>query len=122
MYKVNPARKGQDMDAITINAETIAKLEAAGFNRWTKDNMDRMYVNATRLGLEVDYYKTGNVRNAKWQGESISNADGRRLLASKIWIDVKTGELHVRTDFRAAWGVEEKEVESVAAAYVESIA
>lgn len=108
------------MTTITINAETIAKLEAAGFNRWTKGSMDRLYINVTKLGLEVDYYKTGNVSSAKWQGELISNADGRRLLSSKVWIDVKTGELHVRTDFYRSYD-EELNVENVAAAYVESI-
>ena len=108
------------MTTITINAETIAKLEAAGFKRWTKNGMDRLYVNTTTLGLEVDYYKTGNVSRATWQGELISNADGRRLLSSKVWIDVKTGELHVRTDFHRSYD-EDMLLENVAAAYVESI-
>ena len=109
------------MTTITINAETIAKLEAAGFNRWQKNGMDRLYVNMSTLGLEVSYYKSGNVSSAHWQGEPVSNADGRRLLATKVWIDVKTGELHVKTDFHRYYCEEELNVEAVAAAYVESI-
>lgn len=108
------------MTTITINAETIVKLEAAGFSRWTKGNMDRLYINVTKLGLEVSYYNSGNVSSAKWCGEPISNADGRRLLSSKVWIDVKTGELHVRTDFHRSYD-EDMLLENVAAAYVESI-
>lgn len=107
------------MTTITINAETIAKLEAAGFSRWTKKDMDRLYINVTKLGLEVSYYNTGNVSHAEWQGERISNADGRRLLSSKVWIDVKTGELHVRTDYYVY--DEDMKLESVAAKYVEAV-
>lgn len=82
-----------------MTAEIIAKYEAAGFKRWTKGNMDRLYINATDLGLNVEYYNTGNVRNATWQGERVSNADGRRLLATKLWVDVETGESHIRSDY-----------------------
>lgn len=107
------------MTTITINAETIAKLEAAGFNRWTKGNMDRLYVNAQTLGLEVSYYKTGNVSSATWQGERISNADARRLLATKFWIDLKTGECHVHSDYNDY--CDEHSLEDILTAYVEGI-
>ena len=33
-----------------LTAETIAKFEAAGFNRWAKGSMDRLYINTTALG------------------------------------------------------------------------
>lgn len=102
----------------TITNEIIAKLESKGFNRWTKGNMDRLYINAKDLGLEVDYYKTGNVSSATWQGEHISNADARRLLESKVWIDVKTGELHVNTSFDL---FDAMSVEEAAQAYIDSI-
>lgn len=85
------------MSAMT--EKQIAAYEAKGFNRWTKGSMDRLYVNAKHLGLEVEYYKTGNVSSAKWQGDSISNADARRLLASKVYIDLATCKLHVTTSF-----------------------
>lgn len=103
-----------------LSNETIAKYEAKGFRRWTKGSMDRLYINMAELGLEVSYYGTGNVRSAKWQGEVVSNADGRRLLSSKVWVDVETGEIHVRTSFERHYNVEES-VESVAAAYVAGI-
>ncbi len=89
--------------------EQIAKYESNGFKRWTKGNMDRLYINTTQLGLEVDFYKSGNICSAKWQGESISHADGGRILSSKVWIDIATGELHVKTSFNpySAMTVEE---------------
>jgi hypothetical protein len=86
-----------------LTNDQIAKLEAKGFNRWTKGNMDRLYINVTELGLEVSYYNSGNVRSAKWCGEPISNADGRRFLASKVFVDVETGELHVQDRTTTDW-------------------
>lgn len=89
------------MTAIAINAETIAKLEAAGFKRWTKGNMDRLYVNPECYGVTFDYYKTGNIRDCHFQGERVSNSEGYRFKSTKAYIDIKTGELHVttKTDF-----------------------
>lgn len=77
----------------------IKAYENAGFKHWTKGGHDRLYIDAESLGLEIERYKTGNVRSATWQGNRISNADGRRLIASKIYVDVKTRELHVNTEF-----------------------
>lgn len=72
----------------------ITALEAKGFKRWTKGNMDRLYINASTLGLECDYYNTGNVKHAEFQGHSISNCEARRMKAAKTYIDVKTGTVH----------------------------
>jgi len=82
-----------------MTEKQIAAYEAKGFKRWTKGKMDRLYIDATKLGAKIDYYKTGNVSDAFWQGERVSNSDGRRLLASKIFVDITTGELHVSTGF-----------------------
>lgn len=60
-----------------MNEKDIAKLLEAGGNRWSKYGKDRIYIDVTTLGLEVSYYKTGNVCNATWQGEGISNADAQ---------------------------------------------
>jgi hypothetical protein len=82
-----------------MSEDTIAKYEDRGFRRWTKGRFDRLYINVKDLGAKIDYYGTGNVSSAYWQGERVSNADGRRLLASKVFVDVKTGELSVTTKF-----------------------
>lgn len=103
-----------------MSEETISRLEAKGFKRWQKGSLDRLYINATDLGLVVSYYKTGNVSSATWQGERITNADARRLMGSKVWVDVSTGELHVRTDYDNGTD-ESMTLESVARAYIESV-
>ena len=61
--------------------EKVEALEKLGAKRWT-----------------CDYYKTGNVKDAAFRGDSISNCEARRLMYAKTYIDVKTGELHSDSD------------------------
>ena len=77
-----------------MNEKMITKLEAKGFKRWTKGNMDRMYINPQALGLQVEYYKTGNISDSIWNGERISHAEARRMLNAKTYIDLKDDSLH----------------------------
>lgn len=78
------------------NTIDIDALEKKGFNRWTKGNMDRLYFNIEKSGdLELDYYKSGNLRSADLDGERISNAEACRLLAVKCFIDLKNGNKFV---------------------------
>lgn len=71
----------------------IAVLEEKGFKRWQKGNMDRLYVNAPVLGLQCEYYKTGNIYRATFQGSLISNCEAYRIKSAKTYIDVKTWEV-----------------------------
>lgn len=77
-----------------LNEKQITALEEKGFRRWTKGTMDRLYINAETLGLEVEFYKTGNVFSAYYRGEKISNKRGTEMKNSKTYIDIETGELH----------------------------
>jgi len=81
--------------------KTVEELEELGFKRWTKGNLDRMYINAKDLGLEVGYYKTGNVQWAEFEGSSISNCQARKLLGAKTYIDLKTNKIHSDHDWLA---------------------
>ncbi len=74
--------------------DRIEELEAMGFKRWTKAGMDRLYINASALGLNCTYYKTGNVSNAWFDGYEISNCEARRMKASKTYIDIKTEKVY----------------------------
>ena len=85
--------------------EMIAKLETAGFKRWTKGGYDRLYINAGVLGLVCSYYGTGNIRSATFCGDDISNSEARRMKAAKTFIDVKTDTVYsdnVRLSHEAA--------------------
>lgn len=75
-----------------MNAELIEKFEKAGFTRWTKYDKDRLYVDAEALGLWYSRYSSGNISNAEFQGEKISNAGARRMLGSKMFVDIFTGK------------------------------
>ena len=77
-----------------MTAELITKLEQNGFNRWTKGNLDRLYINAAQLGLVCTYYKTGNISSATFRGESISNCKARKMKASKTFIDLKSDTVY----------------------------
>lgn len=76
----------------------IANLEDKGARRWTKYGKDRIYLSdldKTFVGLDIDYYKTGNVCCAKLNGEEISNSKANDILASlkSGYIDLTTDEL-----------------------------
>lgn len=73
-----------------LTDDEIAALENKGFNRWTKGDMDRLYIKPTYLGLDLEYYKSGNISSATFNGDSISNSEGRRLNATKCYVDVAT--------------------------------
>lgn len=76
-----------------MNEKMIEKLAAKGFNRWTKGKYDRMYINAKDLGLDCEYYKTGNIHSATFRGEGVSNSEAYRMKAAKTYIDIATGEV-----------------------------
>jgi hypothetical protein len=71
-----------------ITAEKISELESKGFKRWTKNGMDRLYVNASVLGLTCTYYNTGNIRSAQMNDEMISNSQARKFKSAKTYIDL----------------------------------
>lgn len=77
-----------------LNEKNIAAIEAKGFKRWTKNGMDRLYINATEIGLELTYYKTGNISGAWFNGELLSNRQGYAYKAAKTYIDIETGTVH----------------------------
>ena len=77
-----------------MTEQKIAEMLTNGFKRWTKGNLDRLYINATQLGLVLTYYKTGNIRSAEFNGDPISNSEGRRMKEAKTFIDVKTGNVY----------------------------
>ena len=53
------------------------------------------------IGLELEYYKTGNIKTAILDGEYISNSSARRLLGAKdnTYLDAN-GVLHVPDDIK----------------------
>ena len=87
-----------------LSDKEIAYLEAKGFRRWTKAGMDRLYVPATKLGLEIRRYKSGNIASATFNGEPISNSDARRLMDAKTYLNVSDSMIHSTDDrlFHAA--------------------
>ena len=77
----------QEMKSGSIETR-IAELEALGFRRWQKNGMDRMYINASTLGLICVYRRSGTISDAEFRGESISNSQARKMADAKTYIDL----------------------------------
>lgn len=78
--------------------EEINTLTDRGFKRWTKKLpngkvLDRLYIKPEYLGLELTRYKSGNISSAKFNGETISNSEARRIEGTKCYVDVATKEV-----------------------------
>lgn len=68
-----------------LSEKQIKALESKGYNHWTTDDHDRLYLNI--------YKHDGMLHYGKWNGEEIFPAEQRAIKAIKVWIDVKTGEV-----------------------------
>lgn len=74
------------------------RLIAAGGKVWIAGDKNRIYFNnlAELLGLECEFYKTGNVSCALLDGKVISNSKGSNLFRQcrqgKVWFEA--GEFH----------------------------
>lgn len=76
-----------------MTKEMITRYEELGAKRWQKAGFDRLYINAAVLGLRCEEYKSGNIKEAYFQDERISNSEAAKMQAAKVFIDVATGEL-----------------------------
>ncbi|MGI5122797.1 helix-turn-helix domain-containing protein [Marinactinospora thermotolerans] len=81
-------------------ALTVENLIAVGGKRWQRGDKDRVYFNNwdELAGIEVTRYGTGNISWASYQGETVSNSQGYKLLAciEKMWFDVAEKAFYVR--------------------------
>ena len=66
------------------------ELERLGFKRWTKEGMDRMYINAFDLGLRIFYDEKTQPKEASVNDVVIPLARGLRLKEAKTYLDLTT--------------------------------
>jgi len=84
--------------------EIIARLQTLGGRMWEKGQYRRIYFNMRLvhdyMGLNVQYYNTGNVSGATLAGERISNSEARRIISAlddcKIYYDLTDGKIYYR--------------------------
>lgn len=98
-----------------VTSKIIEVLKDMGANEWHKGNYNRLYLNEAvdaLIGLEVTCYKSGNISSARLKGESISNAEARRIIerTCKAYIDLDTMEL-VSVNELLISAISEKEAE-----------
>jgi hypothetical protein len=94
-------------DPHLTTAQFIAQLREIGGCPWkAADGTQRVYFNdlPDLFGLELVYYKSGNIKSAKLDGDRISNTTARRICGDlatlKLWVDPADGTTHVRHQFR----------------------
>lgn len=112
-YMTSKAATTPAAPAATATPATEEKTESVAADKdfsslgnvWEKGNFHRLYLDpvkvAKAIGMDVDYYKSGNVRSASINGESISNNDCYKVLTSwnGAYIDLTTGEMHERSGY-----------------------
>jgi hypothetical protein len=87
---------------------TAAQIIAIGGSDWTgRAGQRRVYLNEwpEMVGLDVGFYRTGNVSGASLNGEKISNGKASRLLCAKVWWEdgvIRTTLPAVQEDARVA--------------------
>lgn len=96
--ETKPTEQPKEKASGGFTDDEIKTLTDRGFNRWTKKLpngkvMDRLYIKPEYLGLELTRYKSGNISSAKFNGETISNSEARRIEGTKCYVDVTTKEV-----------------------------
>lgn len=81
------AREIEKMDIIT-------RLVAAGGKEWMGGENHRIYFKPEHLlGLVIERYNTGNLKNVSIDGEIISNSKAGKIINSNFYYNVKTGQV-----------------------------
>lgn len=96
--------------------KTLAEKALEKGNRWTKGSYDRVYFNWSDMGLKIRRYNTGNIAEAWFNGEKISNAMAGRMMTCKVWFDLATEKFSVKKNYFKDFS--EEKVLEIAMAYV----
>ena len=73
------------------NTTLVAKLIELGGNEWKNYGKHRIYLGdviCSLMGIECSKYKSGSIRSASKDGETISNASASRYLTAVEYYDV----------------------------------
>ncbi|WP_196606779.1 hypothetical protein [Pectinatus frisingensis] len=75
-----------------LSENQIKKFIDAGFKRWTKGEYDRLYIAATDIIAEDEGFQAQISRSSKFE---------REIEATKVYVDVKTGETVIAYGFKS---------------------
>lgn len=68
---------------------TAEQMKAIGGREWTNPNGGELRIYLSDwppfAGLDIDRYKTGNIRYADLDGERISNSQAAKFILGKVW-------------------------------------
>lgn len=77
-----------------LNEKQIGKLVSAGFKRWAKGQNDRLYIDALDVIAEDEGFQAQISRSSKFE---------REVEATKIYIDINSGETVIEYGFKGAF-------------------
>ena len=83
------------LEVYMLDEKAIAKLEEMGFNRWTKDEKDRLYINPKRTGI-IEEKRYSNTIDCFVKDRMIARRSRDGILGLKLWIDVNDGSIHIK--------------------------
>ena len=83
------------METTTSESRSKQLIEMGG-NHWQQHGHNRIYISddmkMAAIGLEISFYKTGNIAGAYLDGKKISNTQARKiynnLIDSKVFWDI----------------------------------
>lgn len=79
---------------MTLSDYHLRKLNEYGFRRWTRDDMDRMYISAADLGFDYLESSSGEIELARFQGRDVGHRVARRMHEAKTFLDLNTMTVH----------------------------
>ncbi|WP_196595471.1 MULTISPECIES: hypothetical protein [Pectinatus] len=77
-----------------LNQKQIKNLESAGFERWTKGQDDRLYINAFDVVANDEGFQAQIGRSGRFE---------REIEATKVYIDIETEEIVIDYGFKGAF-------------------
>lgn len=77
-----------EVNKVAETAKSFVEKALEKGDRWTKGKFDRIYFNWKEMGLNVEYYNSGNICSADFNGKEISNSCAKRILCAKIYLDL----------------------------------
>lgn len=92
------------------------KLIERGGKLWETGSMKRIYINniSELCGFDYTRYNTGNVSDASYNGEKISNTKATEILNNKIFFDCNTQKFsYPKYDFVEEIGIYKDVIETL---------
>ncbi len=77
-----------------LSKDQVNVLESLGYSHWTRSGHNRLYIDAKKIGLDARIGKSGLIKEAAFNGESIDIHTAAAILNGKYYIDMEDESIH----------------------------